>query len=100
MVLMDVLMGFNSLLLMLVLWVVREYWRAHKEQHGQIMDSLGRLGEVYATKSSLERAHKRLDGLEREHSGHEARLTRLETSIGMGASVLHPGSRLPERGAE
>lgn len=86
MAIVDMLLGLNSGLLILVLWMAREYWRWHKVQHGQIMNALENLGEIYATKTSLERVHKRLDGIEEGHKSHEARIVQIETRLSISAS--------------
>lgn len=89
MALVDILLGLNSSLLLLVLWMAREYWRWHKVQHGQIMAALENLGEVYATKASvkdsLDRVHKRIDGVEEGHKSHEARIVQIETRLSISS---------------
>lgn len=81
----DALLALNSGLLLLLLWAAREYWKAHKEQHHQIMTSLDNLSEIYATKSSIERVHKRLDGVEESHKQHEARIVQIETRLNINS---------------
>lgn len=81
----DVLLGLNSAFLLLILWMAREYWRWHKVQHGQIMAALENLSEIYATKTavkdSLDRVHKRIDGVEECHKAHESRIVQIETRL-------------------
>ena len=55
-----------------------EWWKDHKAQHKQLDQSITRLSEVYASKTSVHRAHKRLDDLDAVTADHAERLARLE----------------------
>lgn len=62
----------------LALWMGHEWWKDHKAQHKQLDESITRLSEVYASKTSVHRAHKRLDDLDAVTADHAERLARLE----------------------
>ena len=75
----EVLLGTaNALLYGLALWMGHEWWKDHKAQHKQLDESITRLSEVYASKTSVHRAHKRLDDLDAVTADHAERLARLE----------------------
>ncbi len=87
---MEILLSVNSLLLLYFLWSLREYWKGHKKQHEQmtadnkaLADSINKLTEVYASKSAMFRAHKRIDALENVRIVHDKRLVRIETQLGL-----------------
>lgn len=53
-------------------------WKIIKAQHKQLDESITRLSEVYASKTAVHRAHKRLDELDAVTADHAERLARLE----------------------
>ena len=75
----EVLLGTaNALLYGLALFLGYEWWKDHKAQHRELAESINRLSEVYASKTAVYRAHKRLDELEAVTADHAERLARLE----------------------
>ena len=78
----EVLLGTaNALLYGLALWMGHEWWKDHKAQHKQLDESITRLSEVYASKTAVHRAHKRLDELDAVTADHAERLARLDDGI-------------------
>ena len=74
----EILLGANTLLFGASLFLGHEWWKSHKAQHKQLDESITRLSEVYASKTSVHRAHKRLDELDAVTADHAERLARLE----------------------
>ncbi len=74
----EILLGANTLLFGASLFLGHEWWKSHKAQHKQLDESITRLSEVYASKTSVHRAHKRLDDLDAVTADHAERLARLE----------------------
>ena len=75
----EILLGTaNTLLFSLALFMGHEWWKSHKTQHKELDESITRLSEVYASKTSVHRAHKRLDDLDAVTADHAERLARLE----------------------
>lgn len=60
----EILLGANTLLFGASLFLGYEWWKDHKAQHRELAESINRLSEVYASKTAVYRAHKRLDELE------------------------------------
>lgn len=78
----EILLGTaNTLLFSLALFMGHEWWKSHKAQHKKLDESIKRLSEVYASKSAMYRAHKRLDEQEDMLMEHGERLTRIETML-------------------
>lgn len=75
----ELLQGLTALLLAVLCWVFRAWWSGHKDQHARLEQSIERLDTVYATKTSVQRAHDRLDDMSEVITDHEKRLTQLET---------------------
>lgn len=79
----EILSACNGILLAILIFAAREFWTDHKKQHQEMSQLINRFTEIYATKSAMFRAHKRIDALETGHSGHEKRLVRIETKLNL-----------------
>ena len=77
----EILSVCNGLLLALLLFGAREFWSEHKKQHREMAAQIKQLAEIYASKSAMFRAHKRIDLLEMGQARHDQRLVRLETRL-------------------
>lgn len=82
----EILSVCNGLLLALLIFSAREFWSDHKKQHQKMSELIGRLAEIYASKSAMFRAHKRIDALEHGQARHDQRLIRIETKLDMPES--------------
>ena len=74
----EILLGANTLLFGASLFLGYEWWKDHKAQHRELAEGINRLSEVYASKTAVYRAHKRLDDLDAVTADHAERLARLE----------------------
>lgn len=94
----EILVGINSLLLAILGWLAREWWRSHREQHRELAEVIAHLKEVYASRGSVERAHQRLDGVEASMVEYHVRLTHIETRLALPDEAcanggIHRGKR-------
>ena len=93
---MELLLGFNSLLVLFALFCAREWWKGHKTQHEQLAQAIEKLAEIYASKAAVLRAHKRLDALEENSADHAERIVRLETELKLTGWNRCPSKTMPE----
>lgn len=83
----DILSGVNMLLLLVLAWFAREWWKSHKEQHRQLSEAIDHLREGFASKHAVERAHARIDEVEARSIEHDLRLTSIEAHMGIPAEA-------------
>lgn len=75
----QILIGGNSLLTIIFMFFIREFWTDHKGQHARLQEQMDTLDKIFATKTALTRAHERIDNVERAHADIANRLVSLET---------------------
>lgn len=74
----DILSGVNMVLLLVLAWFAREWWKSHNAQHQQLSEAIEHLREGFASKHAVERAHVRIDEVEARSIEHDMRLAVLE----------------------
>lgn len=83
----DILSGMNTVVLLLLAWFAREWWRDHKTQHRELAEALDHLKNGVPSKHAVERAHARIDEIEARTIDHDLRLTSIESHMGINAEA-------------